>query len=164
MTSSTTQQETIQEAEQTAVKRWKLETLTGLLGFKALQNHQRETELNTAAENSHVRRSVWGSKEESTEGADDMGSGGNIVLGDVQHPTPIVIAGQQSGGSDLVKGLAIAALGAAIPGAGLAGYFISNAMDKTPAPVVLPIDQNDFSVGLGKIEDYIKANNSVSAD
>ena len=85
-----------------------------------------------------------------------MGSGGNIVLGDVQHPAPIVIAGQQSGGSDFVKGLAIAALGAAIPGAGLAGYFISNALTKPDTPVIQPIDQNDFSVGLGKIEDYLK--------
>lgn len=127
------------------------------MGFQALKKHQAETDKNMAAENSHVRRSVWGSAE-STEDTDDMGSGGNIVLGDVQHPAPIVIAGNSGGGSDLIKGLAIAALGAAIPGAGLAGYLISNALDKV-TPVVQPIDQPDFSVGLGKIEDYLEMKN-----
>ena len=90
-----------------------------------------------------------------------MGNGGNIVLGDVQHPTPIVIAGQSGGGSDLLKGLAIAALGAAIPGAGLAGYALSTLLADKPAPPAnQPAEpsQNDFSVGLGKLEDYLKKN------
>ena len=85
--------------------------------------------------------------------------GNQTILGDVTNPTPIVITGNQSGGSDILKGLAFAALGAAVPGAGLAGYLLSNAntAPATPAPIVQPADpQQDFSVGLGKLEDYLK--------
>lgn len=109
---------------------------------------------NQEAENRKVRRDVWGSDLEVPMD-DDMGD--QTILGDVTHPTPIVIAGNQSGGSDLLKGLAIAALGAAIPGAAIAGYFVSQAM-KDQSPIVAPNNpdgQNDFSVGLGKITDYL---------
>ena len=160
MTSSGTPQTAmVEKAKKAGLARWTLETLTGLLGIKALQHHEAETEKNVSAENAHVRKTIWGSSEVADENH-DMGNGGNIVLGDVQHPTPIVISGQQSGGNDFLKGLAIAALGAAIPGAGIAGYLVNQAMSK-PTPIAQPAtpafsDQNDFSVGLGKIEDYLK--------
>jgi hypothetical protein len=116
---------------------------------------------NQEAENRFVRKKVWGSDEAESEAGEDMGSGGNIVLGDVQHPAPIVIAGQSGGGSDLLKGLAIAALGAAVPGAGLAGYALSTLLaDKPTPPATQPAEpsQSDFSVGLGKLEDYLENN------
>ena len=127
--------------------------------MQSLMNHQAETQKNQAAENAFVRKKVWGSDESSDSQsgeADDMG-GGNIVLGDVQYPTPIVVGqSQQSSGSGLLKAVALTALGAAVPAAGLAGYAISEFMKDKP-PIVEPIDngQQDFSIGLGQIEDYL---------
>lgn len=144
-----------QQAAKAALSRWKLETLTGLLGIRAMQHHQRQNELNTAAENASVRRQLWNSETEAE--AEDMG---NTILGDVQYPTPIVVSSGQppaAGGSGLLTGLAIAALGAAVPGAGLLGYVASQMLKPDPPAVqpVSPIDQPDFSVGLGKLEDYL---------
>lgn len=152
-TSSETQPETLtQKAKRAVLNRWKLETLTGLLGIQSLQKQQQMSQKNQEAENKWARKNVWG--DESTD-EEDMSN--QIILGDVTNPTPIVIAGNSGGGSDLLKGLAIAALGAAIPGAGLAGYALSTLLSDKPTPTVTePSDQNDFSVGLGKLEDYLE--------
>jgi hypothetical protein len=145
---------TIQKA---ALSRWKIETLTGLLGMRSLQHHQAETEKNIAAENRHVRKTAWGETEEQPAG-NDMG---NTILGDnVLHPTPIVINGQQ--GSGLGKVLAGAAVGAAllaVPVAGIAGYALHQLINKpTPtAPQLAPQPTSDDSldIGLGRFSDLL---------
>ena len=145
----------LQKVHKAAINRWKLETLTGLIGIRSLQNHQRETERNIAAEGAAVRKQLWGS-DETASADDDMG---NTILGDVQYPTPIVVSGNQSG-PGLLTGLAIAALGAAVPGAGLLGYVVSQVLKPTPVVEQVPPNDDvpDFSVGLGKIEDYLQVN------
>lgn len=134
-----------------ALNRWKLETLTGLLGYRALQHHQAESEKNQQAENQHVRKQAFGYEEQQPSG-DDMG---HTILGDVTHPTPIIM-NQQPASSPLLP-IALAAL-AAVGGTGLlgagavAGYLLA-----PKAAEVEPAEFNDetLRIGLGKIEDYV---------
>ena len=107
---------------------------------------------NQEAENRYVRRKVWGDDSTESPESEDMG---HTILGDVNHPTPIIVAGGQSGGNELLKAAAIALLGAAIPGAGVAGYFLNQALKPTETQTESAAGQQDFSVGLGKIEDYL---------
>jgi len=132
-----------------AVSRWKLEALTGLLGVKALQAHQAETQKNIQAENQRIRKDLWG-YQEPQEG-EDVNS--QTILGDVTHPTPIIINGQQpsqSGG--VLKTLAILAAGALIPGAGIAGYLASQLLKPTTTETTAPEDQT-LDLGLLRFED-----------
>lgn len=90
---------------------------------------------------------VWGSKEQF-EDAEDMG--GHTVLGDVTHPAPIVISGQQ--GSGLGKVLAGAALMAGligIPGAAVGGYLLNQFMNQKPPAVQPTKPSEDNTVDLG---------------
>lgn len=137
-----------------ALSRWKLETLTGLLGYRALMNHQAESEKNQAAENQHIRRSLWGYEGRQSESDDD--TMGHTILGDVNHPAPIIMPQQQPQQNPLVSML----LGAAMTAAGgAAGYYFANQNNVTQ-PTSPPIEFQDetISVGLGKIEDYLKVN------
>ncbi len=129
-----------------AVSRWKLEALTGLLGVKALQAHQAESQKNMQAENQRIRKDLWG-YQEPQEG-EDVNS--QTILGDVTHPTPIIINGQQSSGA--LKTLAILAAGALIPGAGIAGYFASQLLKPTTTETTAPEDQT-LDLGLLRFED-----------
>ena len=134
----------------TALSRWKLESLTGLLGIKALQDHQAESHKNMQAENQRIRKDVWGYKEPAI--SDDMHT--QTILGDVNHPAPIVIAGQQSG-SGLGKVLAGLAIGAMIPTAGVGGYLASQLMKpKAPeVPAVEQVEPETVKLGLLRLED-----------
>jgi hypothetical protein len=163
--SSQAQNPLIQQAMKAGLSRWKLESLTGLLGIKALQHHQAETEKNIAAEGRAVRRKLWESNEPdsaqsaSSETGDDMKGG--IILGDnVVHPPQVIMAGgQQQQGSGLGKVLAGAALGASllgVPGAGIAGYLLSQMNQKpavTPSSPADPVETETVDLGLKKIED-----------
>jgi len=131
-----------------AVSRWKLEALTGLLGVKALQAHQAESQKNIQAENQRIRKDLWG-YQEPQEG-EDVNS--QTILGDVTHPTPIIINGQQpsqSGG--VLKTLAILAAGALIPGAGIGGYLASQWLNQKP--VATETEDKSLDLGLLKFED-----------
>jgi len=146
---STTSFETspiVDQVRKSALSRWKLETLTGLMGIKALQSHQAETEKNVQAENQRIRKDLWG-YQEPKEG-EDVNS--QTILGDVTHPTPIIINGQQSSGA--LKTLAILAAGALIPGAGIAGYFASQLLKPTTTETTAPEDQT-LDLGLLRFED-----------
>lgn len=140
-----------ERAKKTALSRWKLESLAGLLGLRSLTSHQKQSELNQAAENRHARKTIWGFDDPETEG-DEMG---HTILGDVTNPTPIVINSppqQQSNG--LGKVLAGAAIGAAligVPGAGIAGFFLNQLLNK-PAPAQSSSDDT-VDIGLLRIED-----------
>jgi hypothetical protein len=129
----------LQQARKAGLNRWKLETLTGLLGYRALQHHQRETEKNTQAENKAVRKRLWNA-DEPDEPEDTMG---NTILGDVTHPTPVIVTGgNQSSG--LAKTLAGLAIGALIPSAGVGGYLVSQLLSaKQPQQQVQPETQQD---------------------
>jgi hypothetical protein len=149
---STTSFETspiVDQVRKSALSRWKLETLTGLLGIKALQSHQAETEKNVQAENQRIRKDLWG-YQEPQEG-EDVNS--QTILGDVTHPTPIIINGQQSSG--LGKLLAGAALGATllgIPAAGIGGYLASQLLKPATTETTAPEDQT-LDLGLLRFED-----------
>jgi len=136
----------VDQVRKSALSRWKLETLTGLMGIKALQSHQAETEKNVQAENQRIRKDLWG-YQEPKEG-EDVNS--QTILGDVTHPTPIIINGQQSSGA--LKTLAILAAGALIPGAGIAGYFASQLLKPTTTETTAPEDQT-LDLGLLRFED-----------
>jgi hypothetical protein len=140
-----------ERAKRTALNRWKLETLTGLLGLRSLKAHQSQSEANAAAENAHARKSVWGS-EVPVKDETEMG---HTILGDVTNPTPIVIHSQQQGsgiGKALV-GAAIAAGLIGIPAAGIIGYGVSQLIDRKPVAT----EDNSLDVGLGHIGDLIPA-------
>lgn len=146
---STTSFETspiVDQVRKSALSRWKLETLTGLMGIKALQSHQAETEKNVQAENQRIRKDLWG-YQEPKEG-EDVNS--QTILGDVTHPTPIIINGQQSSGA--LKTLAILAAGALIPGAGIGGYLASQMLKPTTTETIAPEDQT-LDLGLLRFED-----------
>ena len=146
---STTSFETspiVDQVRKSALSRWKLETLTGLMGIKALQSHQAETEKNVQAENHRIRKDLWG-YQEPKEG-EDVNS--QTILGDVTHPTPIIINGQQSSGA--LKTLAILAAGALIPGAGIGGYLASQLINKPTTETTAPEDQT-LDLGLLRFED-----------
>lgn len=135
-----------------------LELWTGVLGHQMIDRHAAE-HAKTAAAHGRMHRKQIDQPDADPGENDDMGT--QTILGDVTNPTPIVIAGNQSSGGDLLKTLAIAALGAAVPTAGLigvAGYHLLNQQQPTPIiqPVVPDPESPDFSVGLGKIEDYLK--------
>ena len=148
MTSATSSETSpiVNRVMKAAVSRWKLEALTGLVGIKALQSHQAETQKNIQAENQRIRKDLWG-YQEPQEG-EDVNS--QTILGDVTHPTPIIINGQQSSGA--LKTLAILAAGALIPGAGIAGYFASQLLKPTTTETTAPEDQT-LDLGLLRFED-----------
>ena len=134
------------------VKRGKMELLTSMLGFRALESHQRMSDANREAESQAVRKAAWGvDSPTQTAGTDDMG---DTILGDVTtHPTPIVVAGE-SGGT--MKALATLAIGGLLAGSGAglgagAMYLLSNRDQATP---VVPEGER-VQIGLGRIEDYV---------
>jgi hypothetical protein len=149
--------EPLKKVGKAALSRWKLESLTGLLGIRSLQHHQAETEKNIRAENQCVRRKLWGDESEQT--GDSEGDMGHTVLGDYHSPTPIVISGQQSSGSGFAKVLAGLAIGTLIPTAGIGGFAISKILQgPTPKAETQPGHSKEFTdesldIGLLRFED-----------
>lgn len=105
-------------------KRGMLELWTGVIGTQAVANHAEMSRRNQEAENRCVRQQLWGNDGGAGED-DDMG---NTILGDVTNPTPIVVNGQQS--NNLLATVLAVAAGALIPGAGVAGYLLKDALSK----------------------------------
>lgn len=151
--SSETRQTPLQKA---ALGRWKLETLTGLLGIQTLQAHAQRQRRNLEAEDRAARKALWGATETQEEESDDMPQ--QTILGDYHSPQPVVIS---SGGSNSSLGpLLAAALGMLGPLGGVAGYFVNQAMQK-PQPAILnppaqqttTVNQEDLTVRLLRPED-----------
>lgn len=139
----------VDQVRKSALSRWKLETLTGLLGIKALQSHQAETEKNVRAENQRIRKDLWG-YQEPKEG-EDVNS--QTILGDVTHPTPIIINGQQSSGiGKVLAGVAIGAACLGVPAAGAGAYLASQLLKPTTMETKAPEDQT-LDLGLLRFED-----------
>lgn len=147
-----------EQAKKAALARWKLETVTGLLGLRSLQNHQHETEKNTRAENRAVRRKLW--QDEGTEELEDADMG-NTILGDVTHPTPVIVAGANGGSSGLLKAAVGMAIGALLPTAGVGGFLASQLLQQQPPAALQPQQPQpsgeSLDVGLGKLSDYLDA-------
>ena len=129
-------------------RKGKLELWSGVLANQMIQDHQTEQKKNQAAESAFVRRQVWGEKQHEPQEGEDVNS--QTILGDVTHPTPIIINGQHSSGA--LKTLAILAAGALIPGAGIAGYFASQLLKPTTTETTAPEDQT-LDLGLLRFED-----------
>jgi hypothetical protein len=141
MTQATNPETIVDRARRAGLARWKLETLTGMIGIHSLMSHKRMSEANQEAENRWTRKNVWG---EDTKPADD--EMGDIILGDNIHPAPVVV---QGGGNDLAKLLAVAGMAAGIPLAGIAGYLLSQ--KPAPQPVVSEPEtttiERDYQIG-----------------
>ena len=80
---------------------------------------------------------------------------GHTILGDITHPAPVVYPPAPPSQWPLAIGLAMATL---FPTAGLgslAAYFLTR---NDTAAVTQPaaFDDSSISIGLGRIEDYIK--------
>ena len=152
-----TSHEILNQARKAGLARWKLETLTGLLGIRSLTHHQNETEKNVRAENKAVRRKLWQDADTDESEESDMG---NTILGDVTHPTPVIVAGSNGGSSGLLKAAVGMAIGAMLPAAGVGGFLASQLLQQQPPAASQPQEpppSESVGVGLGKIADYLDA-------
>lgn len=130
-----------------------------LMGVESMQAQYDEQQANRDAESSWVRRNVWGSKEagdNASESGDEEGEAmRQTILGDVTHPTPMVISNPpQQNGLGTIGALALGALGPSALLAGAIGYWLANS-DDPPTP---EFEDSTAEIRLGKIEDYLKAN------
>ena len=119
----------------------------------SLRAAQAEQQRNREAESAHVRKTVWGEQGNgaSEDAEDDMG---HTILGDVNHPAPIIMP-QQSSSLAPVAILLAGLLAGGASGAA-AGYFLSpsgkgDADENAPA-----FEDESVSIGLGRIEDYLQ--------
>lgn len=130
-------------------KMGKLNLWSGIMTAQKLQFENEAHQKNREAEESYVRKHVWGSEESSPDG-DEVG---NVYLGDVNNHPPTIIAPQQKTNHLLTA----AALAAIFGAGGVAGYFLNRPQEAAP-PISLPVSPefNDESVniGLGQYEDY----------
>jgi len=157
--SSATSSETqplLQQAKQAGLSRWKLETLTGLLGIEALQAHKQRQRRNLEAEERHLRRKLWGETEADTMKGEDMGN--QTILGDYHSPQPLVIQPQSSSG--ILVPILCAALGTLGTAGDVGGYLLPRwaaqvAAQQTAAPApaerITETIRESISIDLGKI-------------
>jgi len=147
------------EAVEATIEHWtkmgKLEQLAGVIGLESLKKEaDRQHRTRTAEEEKVCQLLGWKNPSQSADSClgeePDMG---NIVLGNVTNPPPVVIqqpAPQQPVPAPIVKkgiGTAAAiALGALGPGGVLAGMAINHFMDDTPEPT--PVVDKDSTVEL----------------
>jgi hypothetical protein len=137
------------------IKKGRIQTLGALTAVQDLRAKAAENQRNSEAESAHVRRSVWGEDVAKSTESDDMGQ---TILGDVNHPAPIVIAQPQQQ-SNLLP-IALAALaGLGIPTAMAGGAAAMYLLNKPAATQQQPPTYQDetVSIGLGRIDDYMGA-------
>jgi len=134
------------------IKKGRIQTLGALTAVQDLRAKAAENQRNSEAESAHVRRSVWGEDVAKSTESDDMG---HTILGDVNHPAPIVITQPAQPQSNLLP-LALAALAAfGIPTALIGGAAAAYMLTKQPATQTQPTYQDEtVSIGLGRIDDY----------
>lgn len=149
----------VEAAERAGLKRYQIETLTGLVGLDALEKQTAMNHANQEAENRWARKHVWGEDVEPKPTSTEEGKMGHI-LGDVTYPTPIVVPPQAPQQNQILPALALAAAtlipttGAA---AGVIGYLLAQPKQQ-PAQVqpIKPQEYEEFNLGLGRLEDFIK--------
>lgn len=150
----------VDRARKAALNRWKLETWTKTLGIQGLAASQQTLQKNQEAMSRATRRQLWG-EEENAEGEEMPG---HTYLGDVNHPTPVIVTGAQGGNS--LGPLLAAALGMLGPAGAVGGYFLNQMMQqqaKAPDPIVQPganttvINRENLQMQLLREEDLIPA-------
>ena len=123
-------------------------------GFNWMKDAMKRQAANEEAENRWWRKTVTG-ESQPVDNADDEEMG-NIMLGDVNHPAPVVIA-QPPQSNSIQTALLATALSAL---AGVGGYMFANNKKPEPTPVIeqpsVSFDDASVTIGLGKIEDYLK--------
>ncbi len=124
-------------------KRSLLELWAGVIGTKAVEQQAEMSRRNQEAENRAVRRKLWKNDGSDPEG-DEMG---DTILGDVTIQQPA--AAQSRGLSPLFA----AAIGMAIPGVGIGGYFANAILNQTAAPTAGTDTTTEIT--LRKISDYL---------
>ncbi len=124
-------------------KRSLLELWAGVIGTKAVEQQAEMSRRNQEAENRAVRRKLWKNDGSDPEG-DEMG---DTILGDVTIQQPV--AAQSRGLSPLLA----AAIGMAIPGVGIGGYFVNEILNQTAAPTAGTDTTTEIT--LRKIGDYL---------
>ncbi len=144
-----------------ALSRWKIETLTGLLGLDSLERQAQMSQANQEAENKWARKHVWGETETpptESQDRDDMTRG--HILGDVTYPAPIVVNNpQQPPKQSILPALALAAA-TMIPTTGAAAGVIGYLLAKQPPSQVQqqpqqPQQYESIDLGLGRLEDFL---------
>jgi hypothetical protein len=134
-------------------KKGKLELATGMVGLRGLLFSQKQQEKQQSAEDSFVRRKLWGESPETKE-AEDVG--GHTILGDIVQQPPVIVTGQQSSGFGQLLGAALAGASLlGIPGAGVAAYLYGKSQQaEAPKPETTIIEKSeDLGLGLLKFED-----------
>lgn len=129
-------------------KMGRLNLLTGVIGAENIKRESDQHFKNREAEEAYVRRTAWGSTGEESKSENEGMR--DTVLGDIIHPTPVVMPQQQQ--SSLLPAVLGAMLGAGVPLAGLAGYMLNRPATQAEAPA---FDDESVNVGLGKLEDYL---------
>lgn len=120
-----------------------------------MRDAQKRQAANEEAENRWWRKTVTGEPQPSASADDD--DMGNIMLGDNIHPAPVVIAPQQQPQNNSLQTLLT--YGALAAATGMGGYMLANRYAPQPAqqPAQVQFDDESVNIGLGRIEDYLKA-------
>ena len=153
------------KVQRAALSRWKIETLTGLLGIESLEKQSQMSHANQEAENKWARKQVWGETETQAESPKENEEMRGHILGDVTYPTPIVVNNPQPQPqpqkSQLLPALALAAA-TMLPATGAAaaiGYLLARQPTQPPAQIQpaqqQPQQYEEFNLGLGRLEDFI---------
>ena len=150
----------VDKVKKAALNRWKLETWTKTLGIQGLAASQQILQKNQEAMSRATRQQLWG-EEERAEGEEMPG---HTYLGDVNHPTPVIVTGSQ--GSSSLAPLLAAALGMLGPAGAVGGYFLNQMMQQQPKvadQIVQPganttvINRENLQMQLLREEDLIPA-------
>lgn len=118
-----------------------------------LEDASEERRKNREAESAFARRQ-WGSDPAAGSESDTDDDMRQTILGDVNHPAPIMVPQPKSSiGPALLAGL----LAAGIPTAGLLGYLLARQSAAPSAEIdEAAFDDESVSIGLGRIEDYLR--------
>lgn len=126
----------------------KLKTWIQLSEAENWQENHHEQQKNREAESRYVRQKLWGAEEgEESEENEDMRQ---TVLGDITHPTPIVVGNNNNWIGPLILGAALGMIPIAGIGGAAATYLLTRPESKSP-------EFTDESVNMGvmKIEDLL---------
>jgi|GEM_PF-6369634 len=129
--------------------RGKIQQLAELTAVQNMQAISKDSLKNIEAESAEVRRSLWGGDKNKQDDTEDMST---TILGDVTHPTPIIInqsAPQKSMALPLVAGM----IASGLMGGGAAG-LATYVMSRQPQSQQQEFEDETVTIGLGRIDDY----------
>jgi hypothetical protein len=132
--------------------RGKIQQLAELTAVQQMQAIAKDNLKNMEAESAEVRRSLWGGGKNNEEETDDMAT---TILGDVTHPTPIVINQPPQQSNPFLPIAAAGLLG--LLGAGTGAAATAYLLSQKAQPVAPEFDDETLTIGLGRIENFTKA-------